>query len=334
MRRGPTVFIALIALLPFTTTASAQTHAPAERTHMTVIAAPAAALLLSPDAVVARVMSFDRDHDGHVTKEELPDRMHNLLPYPDGGSLDSDTVRLRAAKAAAATTVTGRGFQGSGGYTFGDQVGFSTRSHVEGALDDLRLSASTRGEALAVIRPFMDTLEADASATLLMEMQGLLTDPQVASFRTALDRQLTGRGGAAFFKKVDGTTVQFFMGGMDLAQRVTAFGLPADQHRQALGAVERFKTQMGPGEAERTALSDQLKGILSDEERDDFRAALARRPLVKSGLPGMAGVVSGAVEVHRLVEQAERLRQVVPDGAINNALFIMPKTATPAPQLP
>lgn len=332
MRRGTIVFIALIALLPFTTTASAQTHSPAERTHMTVIASPAAAALLSPDAVVARVMSFDRDRDGHVTKEELPDRMHNLLPYPEGGgSLDSDTVRLRAAKAAAAATVTGRGFQGSGGYTFGDQVGLSTRSHVEGALDDLRLSASTRDEALAVIRPFMDTLEADASATLLMEMQSLLTDPQLASFRTALDRHMSGKGGAAIFKRADGTKVQFVMGGMNLEQRVTAFGLPAEQHRQAMAAVERFKAHMGPGEAERTALSDQLKDILSDEERDDFRAALARRPLVKSGLPGMPpGVGVGGVVMER-----QFAPNAPPRGAVlDNALFIMSKTPAPAPQVP
>ena len=320
MRRGPLI---LIALLPFTTTASLQTHAQADRTHLTFIASPAAARLLSPDAVVARVMSFDRDNDGRVSREELPDRMHNLLTDA-GGSLDSDAVRVRATTAAAAATATGRGFQGSGGYTFGDQLGFSTRSHVEGALDDLRLPASTREEALAVVRPFMDALEADASMTLLAEMQHVLTDAQFASFRTALDRQLSGRGGAAFFKRSDGTTVQFVMGGMDLAQRVTAFNLPADKHRQALAAVEGFKTQVGPGEVERTALIDQLKDILGDEERDDFRAALARRPLVKSGLPGMSGVVAGVVGIER---------RAVPDGAIGNALFIMPKTPAPAPQV-
>ena len=68
-----------------------------------------------------------------------------------------------------------------------------------------------------------------------------------------------------------------------------------------------------------------MKDVLNDEDRDNFRAALARRPLVKSGMPGMmAGVASGVVTLER---------RVVPDGAINNALFIMPKTPAPAPQV-
>jgi hypothetical protein len=44
-------------------------------------------------------------------------------------------------------------------------------------------------------------------------------------------------------------------------------------------------------------LVEKLRDILSDEERDDFRAALERRPLVKSGL--------SSLEAH-IVVRAER----------------------------
>jgi hypothetical protein len=230
--------------------------------------------------------------------------------------------------------VTGRG--GSGGYTFGDQISLSTRSHVEGALDDLRLLALTQEQALNVVRPFMEKLEADATAALVSELHFVLTVPQLTQFKSMLERQLSSASATPnhVVKSPDGRSFKVFMrGGPDLKQVINSFALPPAQTNQAITAFEGFKARIRPGDAERSELLDQLTDVLDDEERDNFRAALERRPLVKSGLPGMAGVVSGTVELHRLVEKADRLRRVVPDGAINNALLIMPKTASPAPQL-
>jgi hypothetical protein len=322
MRRGP---LMLIALLPFTTFASAQTPAPPpDRIPLALFGSTTLTTQVSPDVVVERVMSFDRDHDGRVTRDELPDRMHNLLSDATGGSLDSAAVRARAMTAATAT-VTGRGFQG-GGYTFGDRISLSTRPHVEGALDDLRLPALTREQAQAIVTPFMDKLEADSTAKLVSELHFVLTVSQLTSLRMQIERQLSGRPGAAnqVVRSADGKTFQVFMGGPDLTQRINAFGLPPEQTKEALAAFESFKERIRPGDAERSELLEQLKDVLNDEERDNFRAALARRPLVKSGLPGMMAVGTGAVTFER---------RVVPNGAIDNALFIMPKTAAPAPQL-
>jgi hypothetical protein len=322
MRRGP---IILMTLLPFITAASAQTPAPVERNPPMLFASATVATPLSPDVVVARVMSFDRDNDGRVTKEELPDRMHNLLPDLNGGTLDSDAVLVRAMTAAAATA-TGRGFQGSGGYTFGDRISLSTRAHVEGALDDLRLPALTREQALAIVTPFMNTLEADAIAALVADLHFVLTVGQLTDFKATLERQLRGGvvGGVDRVVRPDGTRFEVFMGGVDLAQRINGYRLPAEQTRQALAALEGFKERIRPGTAERSKLLEQLQDVLNDEERDNFRAALERRPLVKSGPAMMAGVVKGLVGAEN---------RVLPDGAIGNALFIMPKTAAPAPQL-
>jgi hypothetical protein len=325
MRRGPLVFI---ALLPFTTFASAQTPGPADQARLRLFGLPAVTTQMSPDSVVARVMSFDRDNDGLVTRDELPDRMHNLLSEATGGALDSAAVRARATTVPTAATATGRGFQGSGGgYTFGDQISLSTRPHVEGALDDLRLPALTREQAGAIVTPFMAKLEADATAKLVADLHFVLTVPQLTSLRMQIERQLSSRPGAPnhVVRSSDGKTFQVFMGGPDLTQRINAFGLPPEQTKQALAAFQSFKDRIRPGDAERSELLEQLKDVLNDEERDNFRAALERRPLVKSGLPGMvAGVASGVVTLER---------RVAPDGAINNALFIMPKTAAAAPQL-
>ena len=62
----------------------------------------------SPDVVVARVMSFDRDNDGRVTKEDYRSDAQ-LVPGPDGETLDSDAVRARAMTAVAATAATATG---------------------------------------------------------------------------------------------------------------------------------------------------------------------------------------------------------------------------------
>jgi hypothetical protein len=44
-----------------------------------------------------------------------------------------------------------------------------------------------------------------------------------------------------------------------------------------LAALRRVQR---PSDIERSELLEQLSGILSDEERDNFRAALERRPFV------------------------------------------------------
>ena len=69
-------------------------------------------------------------------------------------------------------------------------------------------------------------------------------------------------------------------------------------------ALTRFKARLQPDEAQRAELLDQLRGILDDEERDDFRAALERRPVVALGSAAgrfLAPAVNRDNGVHRLV---------------------------------
>jgi hypothetical protein len=51
--------------------------------------------------LVERVMSYDKDGDGKVTRDELPARMHNLIDQGDrngDGALDRDEVERLAAR--------------------------------------------------------------------------------------------------------------------------------------------------------------------------------------------------------------------------------------------
>jgi hypothetical protein len=83
---------------------------------------------------------------------------------------------------------------------------------------------------------------------------------------------------------------------MDLGRHIEQYALPPPQKAFALAAIQRFKNQLRPGDAERSALLEQMQDILGDEELDNFRAALERRPMVKAGLVmGQAGGIQGGV---------------------------------------
>jgi hypothetical protein len=316
----------LLFLIPFTTFASAQAQQARSPAFDVFFGVGAPAAAADPEIVVARLMTFDRDSDGVVVEDELPERMQNLIAA-DGsgdGALDPAEIRKLAAApvhvVAAAATVPGfAGGRGGGGYTFGDQVSLSTRSHVEGALEDLKLPAASRDQALGVIRPFMDRLEADASAVLLKEVEGLLTPQQLDTFRTSIDRQLSGREVQIPFPfnktRPDGTKAFFIGRGPDPAQLINVFGLRGEDAKAANAALEGFKARIRPGDAEREALLDELDGILASEDLENFGAALQRRPLVKAD-GAMAGIVSGFVDLKRRVE-----RGGIVDGP---AVFTMP----------
>jgi hypothetical protein len=282
----------LVTVISCATTASAQN--PAVVQSLTFNVASAALGRANPDDVVARLMSFDRNLDGVISKSELPERMQPLLTGPDGSlnvTLNAEEIRTLAASRPA-LAATERGFGHPGGYTFGDQGEVSSRSHIEGALADLRLNDATNDRARFVVTAFVDALDADASADLLQDMEKLLTPEQLNDFRKGLDSRAPTR----FFVMKAPNQLQVpavFMSG-DLGRRVETYGLGPEALREAHAAVDRFKDRLRPGDDDRAALLKQMKGILSAEERDDFRAALERRPLVKAG-PGGVQVVTGGV---------------------------------------
>jgi hypothetical protein len=139
----------------------------------------------------------------------------------------------------------------------------------------------------------MARLEADASAVLLKELEGVLPPKQLDGFKRMLDRQMSSPA-ARVVNRPDGSTARFFMVGPDPKLMISGFALPPDHVRIALAALDGFKERIRPADAARAALLDELKGVLSDEERENFGAALQRRPLVKANQ--FAGIASGVLE--------------------------------------
>ena len=292
MRRVPLV---LLTLLTSTTLASAQTPAP-----------------VNPDIVVVRLMTFDSDHDGRIVKGELPERMQNVLAADASGDGALDRAEIRALSQPASpravrTVTTVPGFPG--GYVLSSSVSLSTGAHVEGVLDDLRLDNYTRDQALAVTRKFMDRLETNASVAFIKTLTPLMTPAQLESVRATLDRQFGHRAAPAVISRADTAIVPnglakapngnvvttFFVGAGNLESLIQRAGLQPEQNKQAQAALELLKEQLRPGDAERPVLLKQLTSVLSDEERDNFGAALARRAVVKAGPMEMFKLLEGVV---------------------------------------
>jgi len=255
----------------------------------------------TPDSVVARLMTFDRNHDGLVARAELPERMLGLLTRGDvskDGALDATEVRRLAV--APAPPVVARGLQ-PGQYGFGEDTGFDTRLHIDGAIEDLRLASATRDQALAIGRKFADAVNEQAKADLMATLEGLLNAQQLMQVRAVIDRgvralQFSQPSAAVVLRPgpdvndLHNMVPVRIIAGPDLARIVQTFNLMTDQKKEALAAVEQFKSHKTLNDADRTALLQQLGSLLDHQQRDDLRAALERRPIVKQSPAFFAGL--------------------------------------------
>jgi hypothetical protein len=157
--------------------------------------APAAPL--GVDDVVERIMAFDRNGDGKVTRDELPERMHHLIELGDlnrDGALDREEIRKLAARMVAAPGGFGaggpvRGF-GGGGQIRLDGAGPGL-GPVEGVVDDLKLSGKKKEQAMAAVKAHEENVRKlmdQARAELLEKMKEILSEEEFQDFRAALDR--------------------------------------------------------------------------------------------------------------------------------------------------
>lgn len=250
---------------------------------------------LTPDIVVARLMTFDTNHDGKVARAELPERMQPLLSRGNVNDDDAlDPAEMRRLAQAPALVVNARVQPGR--YGFSDEgFGFDSKLHIDGALDDLRLSGVTREKAFEIARNFLEGRTERANADLMATMTRLLNPAQLAEFKDAFDGKAVKVpaiqvGGVMFF----GATPQeaagqprivshVLMTGFDPARVIQRADLSDDARQQAMKAIDEYQARRSGRlvDADRRALLDELRGVLDDQERDDLRAALERRPLAK-----------------------------------------------------
>jgi hypothetical protein len=152
--------------------------------------------------VVERIMAFDKNKDGKVTKDELPDRMHHLLEQGDGnkdGALDKDEIgklatRLAATRGGFAVGPIPRPGPGpgvAGGFAVGNTFRLGPDGVMEGVVEDMKLSGEKKGKALAAVKAHQEhvrKLMEQARAELLEKMKQILSKEECEDFRAALDR--------------------------------------------------------------------------------------------------------------------------------------------------
>jgi len=249
-------------------------------------AAVSPASAVSTDDVVARLMTFDRDRDGKVTSVELSERMHSLITQGDqsgDGALDISEVRALALTQRQFPIVGLRNLGGS--YGFADGAGQSSRMHIENSIDDLRLAENVSQEAKRIAGAFVDRFEGTAGAHLRQAIAPLVSAERLPDLESDLKSVASFQAAIAMLGDDDrmakvpiAATISNFS-----SQRLSKYQLSDDQIKTAEAALETFNTEQQFDEARRDLLVAELSEILTSEESNDLRAALARRPLAKAG---------------------------------------------------
>lgn len=269
--------------------------APAQAQFAKIAIPPATQM--TPDIVVARLMSFDTNRDGKVARAELPERMQPLLSrgnVNDDDALDSTELRRLAETPPPPVTVRVQ----PGRYGFSDEgFQFDSKLHIDGALDDLRLAGVTRDKAFEIARVFQDGRTDRANADLIATMSSLLSPSQLAEFKAVFNRKPASVpavqvNGVTFFgatpAEAAGQKLVFSRirsNNFEPARVIERAELSDENRKQAMAAIEEYQARINGRlvDADRHALLDQLRGVLDDQQRDDLRAALERRPLAKQG---------------------------------------------------
>ncbi len=134
---------------------------------------------LGVDDVVARLMAFDKNKDGKITKDELPERMQFLIDLGDtnkDGALDRDEIKKLAASRATSRRRVGPDFAPHG---------------IDGIVHDLKLSGKKKDRAMAAVMTHEEKvrkLTEQARAELLRKMKEILSEDEWKDFKAALDR--------------------------------------------------------------------------------------------------------------------------------------------------
>ena len=143
---------------------------------------------INPDNIVDRILSFDKDKKGKVTRNDLPERMQVLIDLGDtnkDGALDRDEIKKLVGSRANAP-----GFVAAA-----SGVGRVRPSATESLVKDLKLTEQKKEQALLAVkaheehvRRLMEQLRAD----LMQKMKEILNEEEFQNFKAAMNRP---RGG-------------------------------------------------------------------------------------------------------------------------------------------
>jgi hypothetical protein len=130
--------------------------------------------------------------------------MHHLIALGDtnkDGALDKDEIKKLATKLADAPGGFGGrrgGFRvrtGPGPRAIGFRAGFGPGAIEEGVVDDLKLSAKKKAQAMAAVKAHQEKVRKlmdQARTQLLQKMKKILSEEEFKDFKAALDRPRAG----------------------------------------------------------------------------------------------------------------------------------------------
>jgi hypothetical protein len=170
---------------------------------------------VTSEQIIERLMTFDKNNDGKIVADELPERMQHLVALGDtnkDAALDRDEIRKLATtlEAFAGLTAPGGpggaakgfgGFKGDGPKGFGLKGAPKSVAEAQRALDDLNVTGPTRDKADLVLQAQSDKLKKIdelSRAELVVKMKEILKDDDYRAFKAALDAPGGPKGG---FKK-------------------------------------------------------------------------------------------------------------------------------------
>jgi hypothetical protein len=153
------------------------------------------------DFIVDRVLALDKNKDGKLTKDELPERMQTLIEKGDtnkDGALSKEEVTKLASSPQGLFQAFGRGGPGGfrgfgGGFPGGPRGRDGGRGEADaGALASLKLSEKTKEKAEAVVRAHEENVRRLmdlARSDLLAKMRDVLSEQDFKAFKESVERR-------------------------------------------------------------------------------------------------------------------------------------------------
>lgn len=144
---------------------------------------------LGVDDMVDRMLAFDKNKDGKLTQDELPERLQNLI---EKGDLDQDGALVKDEIRKLAGTPGLLGEARPQARREGGPV------NLEGVIDDLGVRGEKRRMARAAVQAHQNEVREfmrKAQADLLIKMNAILSEAEFQEFKAALGSQRPGGEG-------------------------------------------------------------------------------------------------------------------------------------------
>lgn len=158
----------------------------AKRTAVTAAlpALPPAPRAKARQTMLERLMSFDRNADHRISREELPERMHGLVARGDNNAdADLDLEEIRSLFMAASSERIRPGFHSETSNT-------ASPAGLPGVIQDLKLAPQKHAFAIAIVNRLDLSRSVDLTNKAHAEMRAVLDDEEYENFAAAAARLL------------------------------------------------------------------------------------------------------------------------------------------------